>query len=189
MKDVPHHGVVQLDNSVLWPDGCTTGPYINQPTAVGAAQSTHRHQELKLWKVFPDLDDRVVQATRDLIKMKPWTMSKEQQRRAAFMWISIASHAYGIDPPHLVFDGRMRGLIGEYHPHRHTIRMKKFSVVTLLHEFRHAMQARRNVTLRPAGAGTEEDAMAWSLSMFRAAAPRRFRRLLKAGRIRTEVPE
>jgi len=70
---------------------------------------------------------------------------------------------------------------GRYVVRSHTIEMSHFSVVTLLHEFRHAMQYRPGIAdVRP---GSEEDARAWSLSLFRLAAPRRFRRMCDAGRI------
>lgn len=133
------------------------------------------------WKVFPDLNRDVVEATHDLVKMKPWSLPRSEQQRAAFMWLSVASHAYGLVTPRLEFDGRMRGNLGEYRAGVNVIRMQKFSLVTLLHEFRHAMQAQLpRLALR----GTiEDDALAWSCSMFYKAAPRRFRRMLKAGRI------
>lgn len=67
-----------------------------------------------------------------------------------------------------------------------TIRLPKPSVITTLHEFRHAMQ--HHVVDVPWW-NVEGDARAWSLSLYHQVAPERFARLVRAGKVFHTSPE
>lgn len=69
---------------------------------------------------------------------------------------------------------------GFYLPHRNEIHMAYPSIITYLHEFRHAMQAQGFAgNFRDA----EHDARGWSLSLYNKVAPRTLRRLVREGKV------
>lgn len=97
-------------------------------------------------------------------------------------WLTRAAELYGIPRPNLVKD--LSAGFGCYQPTQHKIRMSKPSVITLLHEFRHALQNHRRATgFNYDPIEVEPDARAWSLSLYYKVAPRSFRRLVANGSI------
>lgn len=103
-------------------------------------------------------------------------------------WLNLVSEHYNMEVPAVVHNphagaGYYLGLVNEIH-------MSKPSIITLLHEFRHAMQAQGKAgpSFRPdlpedARGGVEDDARAWSLSLYYAVAPRTLKRLVTEGRV------
>ena len=71
------------------------------------------------------------------------------------------------------------------------IHMAYPSIVTLIHEFRHAMQAqgKADVAITDNLNKVEDDARAWSLSIYYKVAPRMFRRLVREGKIFHITPD
>lgn len=90
---------------------------------------------------------------------------------------------YGMRTPTLnVSDPEHAMGSGYYDQSRNHIEMPKWSVVTLLHEFRHCMQSQRDdARNRAASHGAEPDARAWSLSLVYKAAPERLMRMVRQG--------
>jgi hypothetical protein len=129
---------------------------------------------------FKRIDPRVVAATKRLIEAKPWRGNPGRggpgERRAAReafrAWLEAASAAYGIRPPELVVG--VRGTYGFYDPVLNIIALPKFSVFTLLHEFRHAYQYQKLFKV-----GCEENARGWSVSLVYAADPGFYQRAVK----------
>lgn len=122
---------------------------------------------------FRHLDPRVIELTRDLVRARPWTLGPNAQLALARRWVEGAARVYRVEPPEVVWGS---ALLGGYAPSLHRIVLqedRQLSVVTLLHEFRHSLQE----------VASEDDARAWSLSLFRRAAPRRFRRMVELGRL------
>lgn len=129
---------------------------------------------------YPHIRVEVVMATRELVRAKLWRSTMEEQGHAIDKWIETVSRSYGI--PQTAVRFAPLSVLGAFIPAQGEggmIVMDHFSVVTLLHEYRHAMHF-LGVDSAPGG---EEDARAWSLSLFRLAAPRRFRRMRDMGRL------
>lgn len=108
------------------------------------------------------------------------TATQSQQWVKCERWLDAAAWVYQIDRPRLVRDANAD--TGYYTSPSNEIHMAYPSVVTLLHEFRHAMQWLRPEVKR-SSVDMEDDARAWSLSLYATVAPRSFRRLVSEGKI------
>jgi len=109
-------------------------------------------------------------------------------------WLSAASALYGVVQPDLVIsneedvceDG------GQYYAENWhgTIVLPKYSVVSLLHEFRHHLQAdgKAHRSFRDSE-DREHDARGWSLSLLRAARPSMLKQSVRKGYIMFVEPE
>jgi hypothetical protein len=101
---------------------------------------------------------------------KPWRGNVTERSQKAITLINALADAYEIRPPMLTL-----ALAGDYYsPATRTICLtesaaKKFSVITLLHEFGHALGKDERQTCR------------WSLNLFRKHFPRSFARLAADG--------
>ena len=132
---------------------------------------------------FRNLDPRAVRIVRDHAKTRPWRMTEDAQLIAARRLARNLSGLYRVAAPRVVFTRGPESLgSGAYYPLQRLIVLPKYALVGLLHEYRHHLQNARH-----AGLGSrdtiEVDARAWSISLFRAACPRRFRHMAAAGRI------
>lgn len=97
-------------------------------------------------------------------------------------WVQAVAGVYGFQIPALAFN-RQAG-DGFYSPSKNEINMSKPSIVTLIHEFRHAMQSKQVATgFSRLARDVEHDARAWSLSLYFKVAPVSFRRLVAEGKI------
>lgn len=150
-------------------------------------------------EVFPEpLRD----LTLRLIKMKPWR--KEADPEHLFkVWVHGACLFYQLPTPQMVkiddHVSRRSPTYGEYKKAEASesnpfgvIVLRRWSVLSLMHQFRHHMQANRDeLTQDPYDSDAEagEDAQAWACSLFYAVAPRRFRRMVRAGRVIGVHPE
>ena len=121
---------------------------------------------------------KTVDATRRLIR--GWsTATDEAKWEKSRQWLDEVSPIYGMTAPKLKVQERGVG-IGLYHASGNTIYMPYPSITTLLHEFRHAFQhSHPSRMVRD----IEDDARAWSLSLYYRVAPRTVRRLAAEGRI------
>ncbi|NDE01738.1 MAG: hypothetical protein EBZ91_08305 [Gammaproteobacteria bacterium] len=139
---------------------------------------------------FRRIDRRTKDATKRLVR--GWSQLQEWERvDRCQAWLHEVSGTYGMRPPQLVmaYEDPTVGS-GCYFPVANRLCLPHASIVTLLHEFRHAMQAqgkagrhyRAGQALEARG-GAEDDARAWSLSLYWTVAPRSFRRMVGAGRI------
>lgn len=121
---------------------------------------------------------KTLDATRRLIQ--GWSaVGVEGQWEKSRQWIAEVSVIYRVTPPKLFKQSRGAGS-GFYRVATNSIHMPFPSITTLLHEFRHAYQHSH-----PSRApdDLEDDARAWSLSLYYRVAPRTVRRLAGEGRI------
>lgn len=127
---------------------------------------------------FRNQHRKTLDATRRLIK--GWTAAGiDGQWEKSRQWLKTVSKVYDIPTPTLSKQERGFG-IGCYHPASNSIHMPYPSIVTLLHEFRHAFQHSHPSRMVD---DIEDDARAWSLSLYYRVAPRTVRRLASEGRI------
>lgn len=127
-----------------------------------------------------------LQATAALLDSRPSRLLPAAQQEAFEEWIASVTTIYKMPPVALVWDeqaGRTGG--GFYVPATHTLTLNpnRPSVITLLHEMRHALQYQQ---CGPAliSDDLERDARAWSLSLYFQVRPEQFKTLVRAGRIR-----
>lgn len=133
---------------------------------------------------FNNLDSRVLDITDRYFRSNPWTGDVAAK---ATRWVDRSAQVYGIDSPTVRFvDPTQAYGAGCYRPAANDILLPKASATTLFHEFRHAVQAFKPEVMVPARFGgdpLEEDARAWSLSLFFQVRPERFATMVRAGRI------
>jgi hypothetical protein len=130
-----------------------------------------------------DFPEAVIEATKELMT-KIWHNPRRIKREGVLEWLRVVSPIYGIDVPNFEFVGGEEGDWmyaitggGKYRPDTHTIYLfKKYSLTTLLHEFRHAWQFRTGSTL-----DKEDDARAWSCSLYKVTDPERYQRAVENG--------
>jgi len=134
-------------------------------------------------RAFKNIKADVVEATKRILP-GIWQGSHEERLAFAESWIREVSLCYGIEAPVLLYRDQQvdQSGGGNYVPEDHRITLfNKISFVTLLHEFRHAMQFRMEVRLHHLD--REEDARGWSQSLFRLAAPVSYRKAVENGLI------
>jgi hypothetical protein len=119
----------------------------------------------------------LIRATKGLIKAI-WK-EPEVADRAIEAWIQKASELMNINMPTVtVEENRAMYMItggGCYTPNTHSIKIYKRSLVTCLHEFRHAYQ------FATTGQCSEVDAFYWSHSLFYCASERLYNNALEKG--------
>lgn len=132
-------------------------------------------------KAFSRIIPAVKEHTDALFRSRPSRMSREAATAAFQGWLSKVSQEYGVATPVLIWDeDAVFAGGGEYRPQHQEIRMSKVSVTTLIHEFRHHLQSQGATMIHP---DLEEDARAWSLSVYYAVRPELLRRLVSQGRV------
>ena len=136
---------------------------------------------MKYHKRFKRIKPFVVRRTKFMLK--GWSYKTENKR-----WGSLEAWSIMVTLDRRGYHGMARPMLykdpsagsGYYVPATNTIHMAHPSVITYLHEFRHAMQAQGFAgEFRDA----EDDARAWSLSLYYSVAPRSLRRLVEAGQV------
>lgn len=135
---------------------------------------------------FTRIKPRAIEFTKELIKAKPWRgnpgrggqeeFSKAYQ--ACLTWLNKMSSLYHIPMP-LLFITENCGS-GCYDPAINAIFLPKFSVTTLAHEFRHALQHKKPIRMRSM-AQAEKDARGWSVSLIYRADQRFYERAKSRG--------
>ena len=116
--------------------------------------------------------DKLLCVVRIFAASKPWSGSIESRKRKFSDVTRMMGDACNIDRPTLAFDSLDGGSSGSSHyiPRDHRIVMTgKLSVVTLLHEFAHALGF------------DEQGACRWSINLFRKCFPRQYSRLIHLG--------
>lgn len=132
---------------------------------------------------FGNIHSRTVEHTKTLLT--GWSsLSAHEQWLALDKWVGEVTEVYGMMRPVLTVDPEAGA--GYYLIRRNEIVMSKPSIVTLLHEFRHAMQRQGKAGRQ--FRGVEDDARAWSLSLYWLVAPRLLKRLVAEGKILHTTP-
>jgi hypothetical protein len=134
---------------------------------------------------FRNFHARALTATQQLLRARPSQLDETGRHEVFRAWVDEISDIYGMERPDLQWDTDAdMGGGGFYRAADHSITMSPNhpSVVTLIHETRHALQHKQ------CGApmitdDVERDARAWSLSLYFRVRPNQFTRLARAGRI------
>lgn len=136
---------------------------------------------MRYHKKFQHFKPKTLTITRTLLR--DWgRSSNDLQWLKMNAWLTQGAEIYGIPRPNLIQDSRAG--YGCYQLATNNICMSKPSVITLLHEFRHALQNHQRATgFNNDPRQVEPDARAWSLSLYYRVAPRSFRRLVAQGSI------
>lgn len=139
--------------------------------------------------VFKNIKPEVITATKELIKGGIWKSDVSNEDKAILMgvWVQKVSRIYNLPTPKFYFVGGKEGAReynrtggGCYFPTLNEMYVfKKPSLTTLLHEFRHCMQKQLGVTQFRKDA--EEDARAWSCSLYRLSAPNSYKKAMEKG--------
>lgn len=138
---------------------------------------------------FTRIKSRAIGFTRELIEAKPWRgnpgrggqeeFSKAYQ--ACLTWLNKMSSLYRIPMPLLFITEPSKCYgYGYYDARVHAIYLPKFSVTSLAHEFRHAIQHKKPIRVRST-AQAEEDARGWSVSLVYRADPKFYERAKRRG--------
>lgn len=135
---------------------------------------------------FTNIETETISATKLLPKGGIWKAATPLEQKIETMktWLNTVSEIYGIEVPEFRFDtseimyNQTGG--GHYEPHMNRITLfKKFSMVTLIHEFRHHMQHQMDLELYKND--IEEDARGWSVSLFKTACPKSYANSVQKG--------
>jgi hypothetical protein len=126
-----------------------------------------------------------IELTEELVK-HIWSGTNQEKFIHVKHWIKEMSEKNGIIVPHVrLLEGNLGDRMyeitggGEYLPEFNTIVLyKKISLVTLLHEFAHHMEA------YVGKAPDEEFARGWSVSLFYIVAPDRYARAVENGTLK-----
>ena len=145
-------------------------------------------------KVFTKIKPQAIELTRELVKSGIWKNDVSNEDKAIYMgiWVQKMSALYGMRTPKFYFVGGREGNAeyrrtggGCYFPSLNEMYVfKKPSLTTLLHEFRHAMQTQKRV--KCFRGDKEEDARAWSVSLYRLSCPISYKKAVDKGTMHFE---
>lgn len=134
---------------------------------------------------FQNFNARTIEATKELFRARPSQMDPEERKVLFKNWVDTVSDVYGMERPTFHWDTSAdHGGGGFYTPLDHSITMSPNhpSVITLVHEFRHALQ-RKEKGAAMVSRDVERDARAWSLSLYYKVRPNLLKRLVREGRV------
>ena len=126
---------------------------------------------------YKNIEPATVELVKHFIEVeKPWSGSGEEKMAKFVTLLNKLSQIYSVTVPVLEIGDPMHAHgSGCYLPLENKIILPKFSLVTLLHEFKHHLQhckGKRN---------TEEAARGWSISLFYQASQKAYERAVKKG--------
>jgi len=136
---------------------------------------------MRYHRKFRHFKPSILTTTKQLVKN--WGTSTEVERwQKMLLWVEKAAEIYSIPKPTLVSSPTAG--YGFYSPSTNKIYMNTASIVTVIHEFRHALQSQNRASgFNNDPTQVEHDARGWSLSLYYKVAPRSFRRLVANGSI------
>lgn len=134
---------------------------------------------------FTKFHAKTIEATKELFALRPSSLADADRASAFKTWVDKISDVYNMEKPEFYWDEEADyGGGGFYRPLDHSITMSPNhpSIVTLIHETRHALQYKDKGApmITP---DIEKDARAWSLSLYYKVKPNLFKRLVTEGRI------
>lgn len=140
-------------------------------------------------QVFKNIKPEAIALTKELAKSGIWKkdVSKSDKAIAMGIWVQKMADLYNMERPKFYFIDGAKGKAqyrktggGCYIPSHHEIYVfEKPSITTLLHEFRHAMQFQLGV--KKFRGDHEEDARAWSVSLYRLSLPKSYKNAVEKG--------
>jgi hypothetical protein len=134
---------------------------------------------------YTNIKSGAIDSTKKLAKNGFWKKNHQDRKtEICKQWLKEVSAIYGIETPTFRFDSSERMYKqtggGYYEPSHNRITLfKKFSMVTFLHEFRHHMQHQMKLKLYKGD--IEEDARAWSVSLFKCSTPKAYENSVRKG--------
>lgn len=134
---------------------------------------------------FRNFNRQTIQATKELFQARPSGLTSEQRHEVFKNWVDTISDIYGMERPTFHWDAAAdAGGGGFYRPIDHSITMSPNhpSVITLIHETRHALQHKEKGAPM-ISQDLERDARAWSLSLYYKVRPNLLKRLVREGRV------
>jgi hypothetical protein len=133
------------------------------------------------------IPQEVIEATKELSKYIWKDISDDEKTMKITEWLTKAAEAFKMHAPSLLIikDKAIKAITGggvtvtfegDEYP---SIILTHYSLMTLLHEFRHCVQECFNMFNKDDVEGREEDARAWSCSLFYLAVPKAFERAMR----------
>lgn len=119
-----------------------------------------------------EFSDEVIEAMYWFKKNCKYSEGSENRRQGMNILINALATAYNLSPPELKFvdSGEEHSFASNYSPsHKRITMWGKLSLITLLHEFGHFMGM------------DENDAVEWSVSLFKRVYPKAYERLTPQG--------
>lgn len=135
-----------------------------------------------------DIDPRLLELTARFFQARPWLGDDLIKHRKFETWLHGACTLYRLPPVTLsVMPIQQKGpTYGEYDADGPGILLRRFSVISLFHQFRHHMQANSTDEWNHDNDGA--DAQAWACSLFYIIRPKKFRRWVRRGRVAGVYP-
>lgn len=156
-----------------------------QRSAAAAEAETNIPTSRPYHRRFENFHARTLSATDTLFRARPSQLDMEDKKQVFSNWVNEISDTYDMEPPEIRWDvSAAAGGGGFYRPSDHsmTLNPEHPSIVTLIHETRHALQ-RKGKGAPLVDEDLEVDARAWSLSLYHKTRPVLFERLVRQGRI------
>lgn len=153
----------------------------------GSTPDTQSHEEwARTYHLrFRNFHRQTLIATQDLFRSRPSQLSPDERHIVFKNWVDKISDIYGMERPAFHWDEAAdMGGGGFYRASDHSITMSPNhpSVITLIHETRHALQ-RKEKGAPMVSDDLERDARAWSLSLYYKVRPNLLKRLVREGRV------
>jgi len=141
-------------------------------------------------ELYKKIKKSIVASIKEAILEKHFYKMDFKEKKAWMKeWLKFASEKYGIKSPKLVISkSRVGEKNGCYEPLLNRIILSRCSIVTLLHEFKHALdfQKQKHVNLNRSfleAIGkikrSEDKARGWSVSLFAQASPKHYQRAVE----------
>lgn len=137
---------------------------------------------MPLHTAYTKIHKKVLRATEELFRSRPWSGTDEDICARWQAWADKACDAYGIPHVDVELTTAHEEWLGWYLPDTRAIMMRKWSLITFWHEFRHHMQYSMNLQY-PSREWFEADAQAWACSLYHTVRPGAFRRAVASGKV------
>lgn len=127
---------------------------------------------------YKNIKSATIELVKTFIKDKrAWNKPSEELNKNYIELLEKLSLIYGIETPQLkvLSISEIEGFYGCYSPIDNIIVLPKYSLVTLLHEFKHALQHHKNKI------NNEEVARGWSISLFYLSSEKAYNNAVRKG--------
>lgn len=181
---------------ILGPDDTYQGVELNDEEQAPQRPHSHLHrpdarrEDEQEWARtyhirFRNFHRQTLDATKDLFRARPSQLTADERHIVFKNWVDKISDIYGMERPTFHWDESAdMGGGGFYRLSDHSITMSPNhpSVITLIHETRHALQHKEKGAPM-VSTDVERDARAWSLSLYYKVKPNLLKRLVREGRV------
>lgn len=141
---------------------------------------------------FSNFNNEILDATEKLFISRPSLLNLEEKNKIFCNWLEDVSKSYNMETPTLLWsdDIEVNAEFGcyKYKEHRIVLNPEHPSIMTLIHEFRHSLQAKgKSDAVNIPLTHLEIDARAWSHSLFYKVRPILFDKLVLEGKILHQI--